>query len=326
MGRFHRFGGAELLTTPVPPVGWVWEGMLAEQNVTLFTSLWKTGKSTLLALLLARRRSGDALLGRLVQPGASAIVTEEPVEMWMRRARNLDFGPDVSFYCRPFTTTPTPEQWLELIDELAQEHKEHGVNLVAIDPLIHVLPCSENNALAVREAMEPLRRLTNLGMAVLLMHHPAKREAGAAKASRGNGALPAFADILLEWRLPLGDPSTRRRWLHGFSRFEETPRQLLAELHINGTEYRVISDQDVSDDFSANWDTIAAVLSATAAPLTRQELLHRWPAARSAPHVATVWRWLGRAVELGLVVRTGKGTKLDPCRYQLRMEEDQRAG
>jgi len=325
MARFQNVRSAELTAAPSPPVEWIWEGNVAERNITLLTSLWKAGKSTLLSMLLARRHSGAALLDRFVQPGGSAVVTEEPAELWRRRSRHLDFGPNVSFYCRPFASTPDRGQWLDLVEQLVEEKKDHGVNLVAFDPLIHVLPCNENNSTAIREALEPLRRLTDAGMAVLLLHHPAKREAGAGKSSRGNGALPAFADILMELRIAPGDPSIYRRWLHGFSRYQETPRQICFEMNVTETDYQVISDQDVSDDFSANWDKIEAVLTAAGAPLTRQEVLARWPAERNSPHAGTLWRWLNRAQELGLVVMTGHGTKLEPCQYVLRVKE-QKAG
>jgi hypothetical protein len=189
---------------------------------------------------------------------------------------------------------------------------------VAFDPLIHVLPCRENSTAELRDALEALRRLTDLGIAVLILHHTAKHDAGLGKAARGAGALPAFADILLELRVPPGDASTYRRCLNGFSRHEETPRQLLAEMHVTGTSYEVIDDNDVSDDFSANWDAIAAALAAAGKPVTRPELLAHWPAARSVPHAGTLWRWLRRALELGLVELTGTGQKGEAFRYGLR--------
>ena len=145
MARFPKVRSADFAAAASPPVEWIWEGIAAERNITLLTSLWKAGKSTLLSMLLARRHSSTMLLDRFVQPGGSAVVTEEPAELWRRRARHLDFGPNVSFYCRPFTATPDRGQWLDLIEQLAEEKKDHGVNLVAFDPLIHVLPCHENN-------------------------------------------------------------------------------------------------------------------------------------------------------------------------------------
>ena len=319
--------GLDLLTAPTQraAVSWLWEGMLAAGNVTLLTSVWKAGKSSLLALLLAGRHQGGVLLGRMIEAGASAVVSEEPAELWRRRACNLTFGPNLSLFCRPFTRTPSSAQWHELIGRLVVEHDKHGVNLVAFDPLIHVLPCSENNTTELRDALEGLRRLTDVGMAVLILHHTAKRDAGLGKAARGAGALPAFADILLELRVPPGDPSTTRRWLNGFSRYEETPRQILAAMHVTGTSYEVVSDNDVSDDFSANWDAIAAALATTDTPLTRLDLLTHWPATRSVPHPGTLWRWLQRALELGLVEMSGAGTKGEPFRFWLR-ERGQKAG
>ena len=40
--------------------GWIWHGLLAPGKLTMLTSLWKSGKSTLLAHLLAQRQLGGA--------------------------------------------------------------------------------------------------------------------------------------------------------------------------------------------------------------------------------------------------------------------------
>ncbi len=45
------------------PVEWLWHGFVARGNVTLLTSLWKAGKTTLISLLLARRKAGGMLAG-----------------------------------------------------------------------------------------------------------------------------------------------------------------------------------------------------------------------------------------------------------------------
>jgi AAA domain len=318
MHVFQPLRGADLLAAEIPRVPWNWEGLLAPGSVTLLTGLWKSGKSTLLSLLLARRHRGGVLLDRWVQPGASAVVTEEPEDIWRRRARSLDFGPNVSLYCRPFAGRPYAWLWEKFVEHLVQEQAKHGIDLVAFDPLIAMLPCGENNAASLVDALQPLRQLTERGAAVLLLHHPAKEEAGLGKAARGSGALPAFADIVLELRLGGGNQATRRRHLFGFSRFEETPRRLIAELNPTGTDYTVLGDDDICDDFSANWNTVAAILAAAPRPLMRQEVLVGWPEGRCVPHEATVWRWLRRAADLGLVVVTGGGTKSEPFRFALK--------
>jgi hypothetical protein len=47
-------------------IPWIWHGLLAPGKVTLLTSLWKSGKTTLLAHLLAQR--GREFLGLAVTP------------------------------------------------------------------------------------------------------------------------------------------------------------------------------------------------------------------------------------------------------------------
>ncbi len=37
---------------PALPASWVWQGILSRGHITLLTSQWKSGKSTLLSLLL----------------------------------------------------------------------------------------------------------------------------------------------------------------------------------------------------------------------------------------------------------------------------------
>src|SRR5207245_1979014 len=51
------------------PIPWIWDGVVAEEAVTLLSAPEKTGKTTLLSLMLDRRRQGGQLLGRAVRPG-----------------------------------------------------------------------------------------------------------------------------------------------------------------------------------------------------------------------------------------------------------------
>lgn len=71
---------------------WLWHGLVAAGKVTLFTSLWKSGKTTLLAHFLARRRAGGDFLGQAVAPGGSLVASEEPRDLWPERRRRLGLG------------------------------------------------------------------------------------------------------------------------------------------------------------------------------------------------------------------------------------------
>jgi hypothetical protein len=55
----------------IRPIDWLCHGYLARGNITLLTSLWKAGKTTLLGGLLQRLGPGGPFLGRGRDPGAA---------------------------------------------------------------------------------------------------------------------------------------------------------------------------------------------------------------------------------------------------------------
>ena len=301
---------------------WVWDGFLAPKNITLLTSQWKSGKTTLLSVLLARRAAGGTLAGRPVKPGRSAVVCEEYEEHWEQRRRTLDFGNDVAFFCQPVRgRKPLPREWRELIDSVAIL-ADKGVDLAVFDPLASFLPGQvEQNADLMLQALMPLELLQRAGMAVLLLHHPSKGQTLEGQAARGSGALSHHVDILIEMR-PFGRPSDpdRRRVLQSWSRFPATPRQLVVEWTADGTDYRACGEV-ADEDFREHWDQMAAFFASAPGKLTRQELRALWPAGRGGPADVTLWRWLERATDGGLLLRDGTGHRGTPYRYWLPARE-----
>jgi hypothetical protein len=297
------------------PIAWLWHGFVAQGSLTLLTSQWKAGKTTLLALLLSRRKQGGQLAGLAVAPGKSVVVSEEPLELWADRARRLDFGGQVCFICRPFRTIPKPEQWQALLDRIVALQQQHGIDLVVFDPLAPFLR-SENQAPSVLETLLPLRALTATGLAALLLHHPGKGEKPLGQAARGSGALLGHVDVSIEMRHPGGDPLTRQRRFLALSRHAETPRRLLLELDADGHDYVVVPDS-VEDDFQASWQQLRLVLDDAPQKLTRHDILAEWPPDFAKPRPAQLWRWLDGAVQRGLIACEGAGRKSDPFRYWL---------
>src|SRR5438309_6708988 len=61
---------------------WLWHGYLGPGKMTLLTSQWKSGKTTLVSLLLARMAGGGALAGLPVAAGRAAVISEESPQLW----------------------------------------------------------------------------------------------------------------------------------------------------------------------------------------------------------------------------------------------------
>jgi len=306
---------------------WLWQGYVARGNVTLLTSQWKSGKTTLVAVLLARLKAGGELAGLKVVAGQAAVVSEEPAAHWVARGAKLDLAGHVCWFCRPFASKPGPEQWLALLDRLLALHAQRGLDLVVIDSLATFLPTrDESHAASMLEALLPLQRLTARGLAVLVLHHPRKGEALAGQAARGSGALSGYVDILIEmgW-YHRGATEDRRRRLQAWSRHDETPRQLVLELDATGTTYLTHGDF-AEEAYRRSWELLRHVLAEAPGIVTHAEILAAWPSGEAKPSEATLWRWLERALADGRVRRDGAGRRNAPYCYWLteRDEEIQR--
>jgi hypothetical protein len=319
--------GDDLEDMAAAPTSWLWDGYLAHDNITLLTSQWKSGKTTLLSVLLARREAGGHIAGRAVVAGRTAVVSEESLTLWGERRRKLGFGRSVGFLCRPFGAKPTQEEWLALIDRLAVLGSARGVDLAVIDPLAAFLPGrDECNAAAMLDALLQLQRLSGRGMAVLLLHHPSKGRTLDGQAARGSGALDGAVDISLEMRhLKRASDADRRRVLYGYSRHERTPLSHVIELSADGTDYRSLGA--LTDlEFEATWERLRRLFAAAGAAQTQREVAAQLAATGEKPGTATPWRWLSQAVSRGLLLREGTGTKASPYHYRLPDQEGARPG
>jgi hypothetical protein len=315
-----RSAAGEIWSDEIPsgsaaPLEWICTGLIAPGNVTLLTSQWKAGKTTLLCVLLGLRVKGGSLAGLEVRPGKTVVICEEAIELWARRVEEYKLGDSVCFIPRPFKAIPTQEEWKTLIDRVLTIRGTHGVDLVAIDPLAPFMRC-ENQARSMLETLLPLGELQHAGMAELLLHHPGKGEFRLGQAARGSGALLGHVDVSIEMRHPGGDPLTRRRRLFIFSRHRASPRQLTMELDEAGTTYSLVPEEAL-EPFEASWEPIRLVLTEAPQKLTRQDILMEWPPDFEKPNTGSVWRLLDRAVQQGQVQVEGSGRKGDPLRYWL---------
>lgn len=306
------------MTDPKPTIGlsnaqlkthdikleWIWDGIIARGGITLLSAPEKTGKTTLLSLLLDRRREGGELLGGAVQPGKTILCSEESPRLWALRQPPLDFGPNL-IYHRPPGNYPTRGKWHEFFSELCDiESEPFRFDLLVIDTAIHFLPILGRNRNGMRWAFATLKRLAIGCCAVVLinqsrtMHRP----------------LAAFADIVMEMSIPRGSPAgTRRRTLIGVGRFPGTLQSVAGELNEEGADYVPIAlHQRPRPTMMA---VVQELLANNAAPLTHEELMEQWPG--SPPREDSLWRVLAQGHQEGVFVVEGAGTKVEPMRFRL---------
>ena len=304
--------GARATTT------WLWHGYLAPGALTLLFGRYHAGKTMLASVLLARLKKSGEFAGLSLAAANAIVVSGEAPDRWQRRSHTLDFGDHVGWFCQPFRGAPGPDKWLGLIDEIAQLRLSHNVRLVVIDPLAAFMQhlADDNGAASLLEVLLPLQRLSAVGLAVLALHDHRKADPPLAEAVRGSGPLAGHVDIAIEMhRNPRATDDDRRRRLHAFSPYPETPSQRVIELTPDGADYTCLGTF-YKEELARHWQALRTILDSAPHKLTRAEILDRW-SADTVPDPTTVNRRLERAARDGLVQKDGLGTKRSPFRYWL---------
>ena len=307
------------LKSLAPPIDWIWDGVLATGMVTMVSSRWKQGKTTLVSALLAHLGRGGAFAGSTLKPTRVAVLSEEPASLWDKRHQNLHFDEaNIRFAPRPFCGHPSRAQWTDTILQLAEER--YGV--VVLDPLAKFVPGElENRPTLITSVLEELHVLTEQGTAVLMNVHPSKgRERGDFDV-RGTGAIAAFADILVKFDRPRHHVDGERiRRLQIESRIDDSETRLL-ELSADASDYAVVPEEPDAGSFASGWPVLKAMLEDARRAPTLRVLLDTWLEDFDKPSRSTLNRWLERGVKEGLVVRVGSGRHHDAFRYGLPGQE-----
>jgi hypothetical protein len=259
-----------------PVTDWIWHGYLARGNLTLMTSLWKAGKTTLLAGVLRQLEFGGEFLGSTCVAGRALVVSEESKMHWASRMRTIRIGPHTRLMARPFLTRPTPEMWTALIDRALELRAAGDLDLFVVDPFASFFTGrSESDPVALLEMLQPLQRLAAAGVAVLILHHPRKAKAEEGNSARGGGALLGFVDIILELhRFGRLQTDERRRRLIGLSRHQQTPRQLVYQFDPADGAFTTVGDP-FENRFRENWNQVRALLAGRPAAATHPRVAPR---------------------------------------------------
>jgi len=292
---------------------WLWDGYIAPGCITLLSSLWKAGKTTLLAHLLKAFEDGGEFCGRAVQPSRVLYVSEESEDRWARRRDQLMLTDNISFLLRPFRGRADWSAWSDFTLYVAEWVRMNPVNLVVFDPLVNLWPVrDENDNGQVLSALLPLYNVAEVS-SLLLAHHVRKGDGTEATASRGAGALTGFVDTIVELRrYNAAEKKDRRRVLTGYGRDDDTPDELVVELSDLG--YQVHGDRaEVS--LMELLPVIAGMLPDESPGWTRNEIYDNWPEGKGKPNTNRLLEALHRGTANGSWVRDGDGRRGSPWRF-----------
>jgi len=310
-----------LMSTRQETKSWLWKGLLAPGETTLFTGLWKTGKSTLISVILSKMKDGGELAGLPVSRARVVIISEEPPAKWAERGHRVGFSDHLMWICRSFKGKPTHEEWLALIQQIADMHEQNPIDLVVIDSLANLSPMrSENDAGEMLKTVLPLQDLTKRNIAVLISHHPRKGTVLPGQAARGSGALSGYVDAIIEMhRFSTHHAKDRRRRLHAYSRHDETPPTTVLELNAEAADYLHLSGNGELD-FARAWPIIHDMLENADIwqHLSCRHIHRHWPEGAVPPALRTIQQWLKQAAKDGIVERIGEGKRKDPYKYCLK--------
>jgi len=256
-------------------VEWVWEGYCAKGELTLCSALPKVGKSTIIAYLLKCLQTGESFAGQEVQKSKTLIISEESKALWARKRDDLELEGEIWIIPQPYTEKPSYRQWIDLLESSTKFCKENEIDLVVIDTITsfwHVK--DEGNAPEVQAALLPLNHLTKAGIAVLIVHHHRKSGGDEGVASRGSTAFGSAVSILLEVsRKERDNPHNSQRVLKTYSRFEESPLEIVIELQ---DDKYITLGTSLEVSRQARLDKVLSILPVEPKGITAQEILDLW--------------------------------------------------
>ena len=204
----------------IPPRPWVIPRLLIRQNTTLLIAEGSAGKSTLILAIAAHLALGLPFLGYApVKPAASVIYNaEDDHEEMARRIHAVCqwFGFDVHDIVDHVAIVQPGSGALQLtqgdpptvngpvLKEIIDAARDLDAGMVALDPLVELHGCREDDNVAMRYVMGTIRLLARqANAAVLVAHHTSKvgmgsdDRAGNVNVSRGATAIVNSARLAL---------------------------------------------------------------------------------------------------------------------------------
>jgi hypothetical protein len=217
--------------------------------------------------------SGDSFLGVDVPlRGPVLYMTEEReatfcvfLDRWGLRRGDLSYMTKERAWEKP---------WDEMVKWAEDEAQRVGAVLLVVDTLSDWAGLSEdaeNKSGAAMEAMRPLQKAAEAGLAVLVLRHDRKSGGELGQSGRGSSAFSGASDIVFQLLDQRHSGHPARRLLKGVGRLTGVPRELVIDLQ--GGEYVCEGTTQDVDRMKAR-NLVLSTVPSSPPGMTHLDLLH----------------------------------------------------
>jgi len=305
---------ADISAIGATDVPWVAPPWVASGCITLLDGKVKAaGKTTFTAALVRAVLDGDEFLGQRTKCTPVVWLTEQSPTSFrqvLRRA-GLEQRQDLLVLSWHDTRSRT---WPEVAEAAIHRAREFGAGLLAVDTLSQfagLLGDAENAAGDALRAIQPLQAAAAEGLAVLICRHERKSGGDVGDSGRGSSATAGAVDIVLALRRPEGATRPTIRSLHGLSRLDGTPDEVMIEL-VDGRYVSLGTVHDVTAQEARQ--AVLDTCSVNPAEAMRvEDILRRNPALKRT----TAQKAIEASLSSGELLHMGSGRRNDAYRYHL---------
>lgn len=319
LGRNLFITAKQLFEEHPEPVTWIAKHWLALEAITELDGKAKSAGKTTFALAMCKAiLAGDEFLGEPTQRSSIVYLTEESRPSFRAALERSGIGADSDFHILPWSRMfqilgeeDNSSVWSQTVAAAVKKAKAVGAQLLIVDTFAQfaqLIGDKENSAGEILEAMLPLQKARDEGLAVLLIRHERKEGGNIGESGRGSSALSGVVDMILRLHRPEGRHPENIRQLDALSRFDGTPRETTIALHEG--HYRIVGTQDAVAQESAIQNVRSVLPFQQENAMTLREVERLTGSSRTTLQTA-----ISMLKAEGFIARCGTGRRDNPYRF-----------
>jgi AAA domain len=320
----------ELRSLNPDPVIWICKPWLALEAITELDGKAKTAGKTTFALAMCKAiLNGEDFLGEKTMKSSIVYLTEESRSTFRSAVDRAGIGESENFHVLFWKETHALQNgfalgsvWEQSIAEAMDYAKSVGATVLIVDTFAQFARLTgdrENSAGHILEAVMPIQKARDAGLAVAIIRHERKEAGSVGDSGRGSSALSGAVDIVLRLQRPEGRQPANYRQLQSVSRYDDTPPELMILRNESDGCYELIGETKAIAVSEAVREMLAILPEKPEVALTLDQISE----ALSIPRT-TLQSAISDLEAKGSIAKVGRGVKGDSLRYHLNSAETHR--